>query len=332
MLTEYLRTTERIGPSESPQIEVLAGGVSNKTVLVRRSSGEAWVLKQALPKLRVQVDWFAPPERIQREAAGLRWLQTLAPEGSVPPLIFEDFDHYLLAMAEVPQPYDNWKQLLLGGHLQGSHIDQFATLLATIHREAFYREDEIRPDFEPSFFEPLRLEPYYAYTASQVSEAATFYEELIEQTRSRRLTLTHGDYSPKNVLVYQDRLILLDHEVMHWGDPCFDLGFSMTHLLSKAHHLPHKRATYASAAEVYFDTYLREVEEEDWAADLEQIAVRHTLGCLLARVAGRSPLEYLDDRQRAIQTDAVVAIIEDPPDDVATIINLFLMHLKRLES
>ena len=34
---------------------------------------------------------------------------------------------------------------------------------------------------------------------------------------------------------------------------------------------------------------------------MEPRAVRHTLGCLLARVAGRSPLEYLDEPQRARQ-------------------------------
>ena len=69
---------------------VLAGGVSNRTVLVERESGEAWVVKQALAKLRVQVDWFSSPERIHREADGLRWLAQFAPPGSITPLVFED--------------------------------------------------------------------------------------------------------------------------------------------------------------------------------------------------------------------------------------------------
>ncbi len=58
----------------------------------------------------------------------------------------------------------------------------------------------------------------------------------------------HGDYSPKNILIHKDRLVLLDHEVIHFGDPAFDLGFSMTHFLSKAHHLPAQRREFASAA------------------------------------------------------------------------------------
>src|SRR5262245_15200966 len=89
-LADYLRRTGRIAPDEAIAARTLAGGVSNRTVLVERPNGEAWVLKQALAKLRVAVDWFSSPERIQREALGLRWLARLAPLGTITALIFED--------------------------------------------------------------------------------------------------------------------------------------------------------------------------------------------------------------------------------------------------
>ena len=41
---------------------------------------------------------------------------------------------------------------------------------------------------------------------------------------------------------------LLDHEVAHFGDPAFDLGFSLTHLLSKALHLEAYRPLFLAAA------------------------------------------------------------------------------------
>jgi 5-methylthioribose kinase len=101
----YLRSTGRLATEERPTIRPLTGGVSNRTVLVERPGGESWVLKQALPKLRVAVDWFSDPARIHREALGMRWLAELAPPGAVPALLWEDRACYLLAMRAVPQPH-----------------------------------------------------------------------------------------------------------------------------------------------------------------------------------------------------------------------------------
>ena len=331
-LLAYLRATNRVDPEEEPAIRVLAGGVSNRTVLVERPGGEAWVVKQALAKLRVAVDWFSPPERIHREALGLRWLARLAPPGTTTPLVFEDHEHHLLAMEAVPLPHENWKAMLLAGRLEPDHVAQFARLLGTIGRAAHERRAEVGPVFaDRGYFESLRLEPYYGYAAQQVPEAAPFLHGLIEETLARRDTLVHGDYSPKNVLVHGGRLVLLDHEVIHFGDPGFDLGFGLTHLLSKAHHLPAHRAAFAAAAGAHWRRYRETIRDVPWAADLEPRAARHTLGCLLARVAGRSPLEYLDAEERARQRAAVLRLMADPPPALDELVERFVAGLDRSE-
>ncbi len=309
-------------------VHVLAGGISNRTVLVERPTGESWVLKQALEKLRVTVDWFSDPERVHREALGLRWLRELAPPGTITPLVFEDHEHHLLAMEAVPEPHENWKAMLLEGRVTGEHVEQFGRLLGEVHRKSHERRDELVPIFEDrSFFESLRLEPYYGYTATQMLAAADFLRALIDETLACRASLTHGDYSPKNVLVHEGRLVLLDHEVIHFGDPAFDLGFSLTHFLSKAHHLPDRRAAFAEAANRYWWTYLRTVGEAEWVEGLEARAVRHTLGCLLARVAGRSPLEYLDEAERLRQEEAVLALMSRAPATVPELVARFIGRL-----
>jgi hypothetical protein len=55
------------------------------------------------------------------------------------------------------------------------------------------------------------------------------------------------------------------------------------------------------------------VSPTEFAAALEERAVRHTLGCLLARVDGRSPLEYLDEPARRRQRAAALASMQRPP-------------------
>lgn len=326
-LIAYLRETERIHADEHPAVRVLGGGVSNRTVLVERETGEAWVLKQALEKLRVATDWFSSPERVHREAEGLRWLSELAPEGGTVGFVFEDRAHHILAMRAVPQPHQNWKTMLLAGEVHLEHLRQFGAMLGTLECGALEHRDELEHAFgDRSFFESLRLEPYYAYTASVVSEASSFLHALIEETRANRVSLVHGDYSPKNVLVYRDRLILLDHEVIHFGDPAFDLGFSMTHLLSKAHHMTAYRKAFLEAARQYWTAY-SDAAKGVLTPELEVRAVRHTLGCLLARVAGRSPLEYLDEIERARQRGIVIDLISSPPTTMQELIDEFRNRL-----
>jgi 5-methylthioribose kinase len=311
-LLAYLEQTERITKNEQPKITVLQGGVSNKTVLLERET-ESWVIKQALAKLRVKADWYSDPSRIQREALGLRYLSNLIP-AHVPQFIFEDVEQHLLAMSAVPQPHIKWKTVLLAGGVLQHQVKQFGELVGFIHRSAYERRDELAEVFaDTSFFESLRLEPYYQYTALQVPSAAPFLESLVEETRQHQRTLVHGDYSPKNILIAQNKMMLLDYEVIHWGDPAFDIGFGMTHLFSKAHRLSDQRSTLLNAAWVFWKSYARVVKDLEWRRGLEERAIRHTLACMLARVRGRSPLEYFDDVQRQRQEKIVVELMTQPP-------------------
>jgi len=317
-LLDYLRMSGRIEPGEVPICQVMAGGVSNRTVLVARPNGEKWAVKQALEKLRVADDWFSPPERILREAAGMSALQRIAPPGSITRLLFTDRENYLLAMESVPEPHENWKTALLSGRVDTCHVEQFAQLLVAIHRGGTGRE--FQEQFEDrSFFESLRIEPYYVTTAVRVPAARAFLQVLVEETRARRLTLVHGDYSPKNILIHNGRLVLLDHEVIHFGDPAFDIGFSMAHLLSKAHHLRVARPAFVVAAKNYWRIY-----SQSGGLAAEGPSVWHTLGCLLARVAGRSPLEYLDQEERRLQQMAVLSLLENIPHSMSELIERFL--------
>jgi len=328
LLLNYLRDRGVIETNQAITARVLTGGVSNRTVLVERPGADAWVVKQALAKLRVAADWFSNPERIHREAAGLRWLERLAPPRTTTRLVFEDHQHHILAMEAVPQPHTNWKSDLLAGHLKPDQIEQFGVLIGTVHRNAWLRRAEVEPVFaDQQFFESLRVEPYYRYTAEQLPESASFFRELIAATHARRLTLVHGDYSPKNILVHSGRLVLLDHEVIHFGDPAFDLGFSLTHLLSKAHYVSQLRNLFADAASNYWAAYVSEIDYCDWRADLERHVCMHTLGCLLARVSGRSPLEYLDQQQRQRQRVATLRLMRRPPATVRSLIDAFMEQL-----
>ncbi len=326
-LASYLRRRGYAAPDEPLPIRVLRGGVSNRTVWVGRAGGD-WVVKQALSRLRVATEWRSDPARIFREAEGMRILAPLLPDGTILPFLFEDRDHGLLAMAAAPEPHENWKTQLLAGRIDAGLVRQFGEALGHMHHrfdaEAYPADGLLR---DRSFFESLRVEPYYRYTVEQVPAAAGFIERLVARTDDAVYTLVHGDYSPKNVLVYEGRMILLDHEVIHIGDPAFDLGFSLTHLLSKAHHLPERRTAFADAALAYWAAYVGVAGHLARWGDLEARAAAHTLACLLARVAGRSPLEYLAGDARRAQREAVVSLMERPPATIHETIHRFIERI-----
>lgn len=331
VLIPYLREHRLIEIDETPVIEILRGGVSGRTVLVEPLSKPAFVMKQALAKLRVAVDWYSDPGRIHREALALRSLEKITPPSTITPLLFEDMDAHIIAMEAVPRGHSNWKTMLLREGPVREDVLTFAQILATIHSHSNADSESFREMFgDRTWFESLRLEPYYEYSVEQVPEAGLFLKELLEETRDTQVALVHGDYSPKNVLIHGDRFVLLDHEVAHFGDPAFDVGFSLTHLLSKGHHCGDMRSRFLESATLYASTYLELVKACSFHQGLEGRACRHTLACLLARVAGRSPLEYLTETERRNQRKVVLALITRRPSSLVQLIDLFEEELRCL--
>jgi 5-methylthioribose kinase len=330
-LEEYLKKNHRISLECSIQTALLTGGVSNKTVLVNISNGECFVVKQALKKLRVQVDWFSDPARIIREADGIQVLSQYAAPGTIPKFLFLDRDEYLLGMEAVPEPHENYKTQLLRGIVNQDLIQQFATLLSQIHSRSSKDVGQLKERFQDrEYFKTLRLEPYYGFAAEQVPEVSKFMNALIEETLSFQLSLVHGDYSPKNVLVRNDQIVLLDHEVIHLGDPAFDCGFAMTHYLGKALHLRESRDEFLQAAKKFWETYLKGLDSIDWSGpEFESRVVRQLLGCLLARVEGRSTLEYLSESEKKLQKEVTVSLISDQPETIAEMIESFGKQLQQ---
>ncbi|MEZ4496644.1 MAG: aminoglycoside phosphotransferase family protein [Thermomicrobiales bacterium] len=328
VLVTWLHDQGKIDPGEAPRVTVLAGGVSNRTVLVERSSGEAWVVKQALEKLRVQVDWFSSPERIHREALGIRWLTELAPPGTITPFVFEDQLRSSPGHAgRAATPSGTGNRCCSGAisTLVTPISSQFSSARFTGNPRAGAMNSS-RYSATAASSKTSRLEPYYEYAASQVPESSAFYAALLSETRAISQTIVHGDYSPKNVLVYDGRLILLDHEVIHFGDPGFDLGFALTHLISKAHHLPEYRSGFANAANDFWNRYEQTVSGCEWADDRSR-APSATPRLFAGASLWTLDPEYLDGVERTRQRRIVLELMQAPPVSVSGLVTGFIDRL-----
>ena len=280
-----------LAPGETPSLELLTGGVSSLIVRASTSRGTVCV-KKALAKLRVASDWHAPVERSLAELAWLKLAAEIVP-GAVPKVIGEDRDSMAFAMEFLdPQTHPVWKSQLRDGTVDAGTAGSVANRLVRIHSAT-----AVRPQLAGQFandeqFYALRLEPYFAATAQRHPDRADALLALIATTRESRFALMHGDVSPKNILVGPNGPVLLDAECACWGDPAFDLAFCANHLLLKCAWHPHWTHRYVECFEVLVRTYLEGV---NWEARerLEARAVRLLAGMLLARIDGRSPVEYI---------------------------------------
>jgi aminoglycoside phosphotransferase (APT) family kinase protein len=120
------------------------------------------------------------------------------------------------------------------------------------------------------------------------------------------------------MLVRGDRLVVLDCEVAWFGDPRFDLAFLLNHLhLKGLHHAPRGAAfapLVAAAAGAYFAE--RRLASDEAAAFDHDVA-RLLPMLMLARVDGKSPVEYLADapaKQDFVRRFATARLGSDPPD------------------
>lgn len=267
----------------------LGGGVSNLVYLIE-DEGVRFVAKQALERLRVEEEWTCTRERLHVECAAMRALGAVLPAGAVPRIILEDAGNHILVMEAAPPGCQTWKSLLLAGAASFEVAAEVGAIQGKWLRSGLEVHSWESRFSDQTVFEDLRLAPYYRTTASRHPKLQSYFDALIEQSR-RRIALVHGDLSPKNVLVSGASVTLIDFEVVHWGDPSFDMGFLFNHLLLKAFHRPDDWRQYEGSAGAYRDALLQAAGTAfNW---LESGALAHLPGLLLARIDGKSPVEYI---------------------------------------
>ncbi|MCC6198132.1 MAG: aminoglycoside phosphotransferase family protein [Burkholderiales bacterium] len=299
----------------------LAGGVSSDIYRAELPSGVVCV-KRALPRLKVAADWQVPVGRNQYEAEWMRVAAGIAP-ASVPRLLGEDREAGAFAMAWLPpERYPVWKTLLAEGAGTRAMARHVGDVLGRIHAATADRADLAARFATDALFHALRLDPYLA-TAARVNPAvAARLSALVATTAATRRVLVHGDFSPKNILIGPDGPVILDAECAWYGDPAFDLAFAVNHLLLKSAWRPRWRAEYAAMTRELVAAYRAHAAWEPWA-DLDARTAALLPGLLLARVDGKSPVEYLTaDAQAAVRRFAHVHLRE-PAASVARLVHDF---------
>jgi len=293
-MTDLLAGLSRMGlllPDEAPRLTPLSGGVSSDIVRVDLVRGPLCV-KRALAKLKVDAEWRAPIERNRWEAEWLKVAGTIAP-GCVPRVLAEDTVCGMFAMEYLePAHYPVWKLQLRDGVVDPAFAGEVGRRIGLIHAYSAERNDVALRFATDHIFYAIRLDPYLSATARVHTDCARQLEALVEATRTTKLALVHGDVSPKNILCGARGPVFLDAECACFGDPAFDLAFCLNHMLLKCAWRPQWTEAYLACYDALTYAYLQTVTWEP-AVRVESRAAHLLPGLFLARVDGKSPVEYL---------------------------------------
>jgi len=298
---------------ESLHVIELAGGVSNIVLLVEHPGGR-FVLKQALPQLRVQQVWMSDLRRIFNECAALRFLGPKLAPGSIPEVLFEDRANFAFAMTAAPEGSETWKAKLMRDEVDPRIAEAVGAMLGTLIRETWQSEAMAEAFGDLTIFDELRLDPYYRRLATVYPELRPYLDRLIHHCQTRRVSLVHGDWSPKNILTKDGAAMAIDFEAVHFGDPSFDSAFVLNHLLLKTFH------GIIGAPELAATLWTSLQEQMPAASWFEAATIEHLGALLLARIDGKSPAEYIQspelrDRIRVFARQ----LITDPPATIGDV-------------
>lgn len=306
------------GPQDKIATTQLTGGVSSDIVLVKTGQGQ-FCVKFALPKLKVAADWQVP---VSRNAAEYEWLSYVAginPDW-VPRLFGQDAELGGFAMAFLPPDrFPNWKALLMNGSVDVPFAAAVGAALGRIHETAA-TDPTIGPRFaNQDNFYALRLEPYLAYTATRHPDLGPRLNALVDSFHAARISLVHGDVSPKNILSGPEGPVFLDAECAVQGDPAFDPAFCLNHLVIKASAAIADPAHLAQAARSLWAAYAAQVDWED-IAGIEARVAGLLPALMLGRVDGKSPVEYLDPAGQDRLRQLARRFLLDPTESLGPII------------
>ena len=310
-LDEFLVDAGLIQTGQETVWSPLTGGVSSD--IWRVDAGDkSWCVKRALAQLKVAAEWKAPVERNAYEWDYMQVASAIAP-GHVPTPIAHDKPRGLFAMAWLaPDQHRLWKSELLAGRVDVAGAARVGDLLGRIH-SATARDPSLAERFATdASFHALRIDAYLLATARAQPDLAPLIEPIAARTAQTKRVLVHGDVSPKNIMFGPNGPILLDAECAWFGDPSFDLAFCLNHLLIKRLAVTGAEEALAASFDALVSAYLVHVDWEPVEA-VEARAAALLPILALARVDGKSPVEYLDEGQRAkLRAAARKAIIAQP--------------------
>ena len=312
--TSLLSELNLCNPDDIVSIQPLAGGIASDIALVE-TDYKKFCVKFALPKMRVKADWYAPVERNRTEFLWLKLAAELAPECTPNLYGYSDTVHgFAMEYLQGPNTY-MWKSSLFEKSPSTTVADSVGRLIGRMHASSA-QPGFNRAQFDSkNIFYDMRIEPYILHLSAKHPELRTIFAHVADKLHSSEISLVHGDVSPKNIMIHNDRTILVDAECASMGEPAFDIAFCLNHFFLKAILRPDCKKDFLNAALAFWESYQSWINWEPISILEQRIAsLLPILG--LARIDGKSPVEYFGPKEHEQVREIVIPLIVEPQDNL----------------
>lgn len=326
VLELYLQKKGLVSEGDGHSVHYCNGGVSGIVVFVDRPGKKPLIIKQALAQLKVAEVWKCDPNRMKVEYDSNKIYHKLIPENA-PEVYFYDEENYVYGREAVPETCRMWKEDLMSGLIDFEVARKSIETLNVVHNQCAGNRDVAKRFSDKTIFYNLRISPYIEFTVRKHPELKDDAERVIQEMTRNGITLVHGDYSPKNIMVQGRAISVLDYEVAHYGHPAFDLAFFFNHMILKSVKFPELSDTFLNLLQYMYHIYFSNVTFMD-GKELEDCTVRTLALLMIARVDGKSPVEYLvgdAEKQERVRKIAF-QVLKEKADRIADVIRIAKLH------
>ena len=302
-------------------IKKLEGGVSSDVYKVQTNS-KTYCIKRSLPKLRVLKEWFADTKRLRYEYLWLKHCKKIIPN-SIPNIYqFSAKQDFLILEYLNEKNYTTLKSKLLNKDIDINVINKISKNLSKIHNESTGKFVKKKFINNSKNFYDLRLDAYFNEVGRVYPHLKKIIKNIIKNYEKYSSTLVHGDFSPKNILIFNKNIKYIDAETCNFGDPAFDVVYFCNHLLLKSIHIPDKKNKFIKSYENFFNTYLKSIKFSQRKNFIDRCIAMVPI-MLLARIDGKSPVEYITKKNIKNKIRLLsFNLINDPPESLEYLIKM----------
>ena len=306
----------------------ITDGVSSDIYYIKTENNKEFCIKRALRKLAVKEDWFAPINRSNFEAEYFKECKKIIPS-SFPKLLGHDSKKYILALEWFkPEQYSLWKKKLLNNKINVNDATQVSKILNKKHAFFFNKKNYEKKFSNDKTFHDIRIEPYILFTSQSYPEYKNKFLQAADNLMLNKKTLIHGDFSPKNILTGRNSAVILDAETACWGDPAFDLAFCNNHIILKSFLNPKIKNKYINLSKQFITNYIDNLNWDE--KDLFTKRFFQLLPLLiLARVDGKSPVEYFTEKEKVITRSFALEILNKNQCNINNFISTWDKYVKK---